>query len=331
VRSLCARTPTYAHHSGSVPFAIVGWPHVCCEPTLSGRCPERQQYDKLVWWHGEGCAKAAIIPAQVQIAPINQPAIPTASQPPSSHPTFDCTGVNSALGSILCADRAGATADWEVDTALNALKYSLPEEARDALQRSHDDWIQGVNRTCLLPPRQPAYSPKQQQCVLNAYRARANAYHSRLRGDALAETRLSPDDRAELQTRLIDLGLLDGTADGQFGPKTRNAIRQFQEQIGEPQTKFLSAAQRVRLETPSTPSPRTESEPTTADTIDVQASRLTVAEAERQCQSNDSNLRVAGCTAIIEARGRRYSVALADAYDGRCRSYNDQDRRRRGT
>lgn len=87
------------------------------------------------------CAKAATIPVQVPIAPINQLAAPSASQPPSLHPTFDCTGVKSALGSILCADRVGAAADWEVDTALNALKYSLPGEARDAVQRSHDDWI----------------------------------------------------------------------------------------------------------------------------------------------------------------------------------------------
>jgi tetratricopeptide (TPR) repeat protein len=106
---------------------------------------------------------------------------------------------------------------------------------------------------------------------------------------------------------------------------TRDAIRRFQEQAGEPLTEFLSAAQRAKLSqrTPSTPRPITEPEPTTADTIDIRASRLTVAEAENRCQSNDTDMRLVGCTAIINGRGNRYTVALADAYDGRCRSYND--------
>jgi hypothetical protein len=83
------------------------------------------------------CARAAMaIPTQVPTPPINQPAIPTTSQSLSLHPSFDCTGVKSALGSILCADRAGATADWDVDTTFKALKYSLPESGRDALSRS---------------------------------------------------------------------------------------------------------------------------------------------------------------------------------------------------
>ena len=202
------------------------------------------------------CARTtAVTPTQVPIPPVNQPTVPTTL---SLHPTFDCTAVKSALGSILCVDKAGATADWEVDTAFTAAKYSLPEAARDAFARAHDGWIQRVNQTCRLSRREPTYSPRQRQCVLNAYAAKANAYRSRLHGDALAETRLSPEDRAELQTRLITLGLLNGAADGEFGSKTRYAIRQFQEQIGEPPTEFLSSAQRIRLTQrplPSTPGP----------------------------------------------------------------------------
>jgi tetratricopeptide (TPR) repeat protein len=45
---------------------------------------------------------------------------------------------------------------------------------------------------------------------------------------------------------------------------------------------------------------------------------------EQRCQSDDANARLTGCTAIIDARGKGYRVALADAYDGRCRSYNEQ-------
>lgn len=40
------------------------------------------------------------------------------------------------------------------------------------------------------------------------------------------------DDVAKLQSRLIKLGYLDGEADGDFGPKTTNAIKSFQTAVG---------------------------------------------------------------------------------------------------
>ena len=271
------------------------------------------------------CARAAALPIQVAIPPVSQPTTPTTSQTPTSQnlslqPSFDCTGVKSALGSILCANQAGATADWEVDTAFKAVKYSLPESARDAFSRSHDDWIQKVDQRCRLPRRVSTYSLQQRLCALNAYAARANSYRSRLNGDALAETRLSPEQRAELQTRLIALGLLHGEADGQFGSDTRSAIWSYQEQIGEPPTEFFSAAQRIRLaEGPALPpGPGPGPQPPPDDSPELRASN------EKRCQSEDANDRLAACTAIIDDQGKGYKVALADAYDGRCRSYNDQ-------
>jgi tetratricopeptide (TPR) repeat protein len=48
-----------------------------------------------------------------------------------------------------------------------------------------------------------------------------------------------------------------------------------------------------------------------------------IAQAASDCQSNDANQRLQGCTAIINAKGKGYRVALPDAYDGRCRSYNE--------
>ena len=207
-----------------------------------------------------------------------------------------------------------------MDTAFKAVKYSLPESARDAFSRSHDDWIQKVDQRCRLPRRVSTYSLQQRLCALNAYAARANSYRSRLNGDALAETRLSPEQRAELQTRLIALGLLHGEADGQFGSDTRSAIWSYQEQIGEPPTGFFSAAQRIRLaEGPALPpGPGPGPQPPPDDSPELRASN------EKRCQSEDANDRLAACTAIIDDQGKGYKVALADAYDGRCRSYNDQ-------
>jgi peptidoglycan hydrolase-like protein with peptidoglycan-binding domain len=187
-------------------------------------------------------------------------------------------------------------ADWEVDTAFRAQKYSLPESARDDLSRAHDNWIQEVDRKCQLSARQPSYSPQQRQCVLTAYRTKADAYRSRLRGDALAETKMSPETRAELQSRLTSKGFPAGPADGQFGPMTRDAIRAYQAHSGEPQTEFLSVAQRNRLtqQTPVLPQPKLDPGPTDADTIDRRT-------AESQCRSDDAEKRLLGCTAIITA------------------------------
>jgi CubicO group peptidase (beta-lactamase class C family) len=57
-----------------------------------------------------------------------------------------------------------------------------------------------------LQPEQFVYSPQQWQCILAAFRTRAIAYRSRLRGYALSESKLSPPDSAQLQIGLITLG-----------------------------------------------------------------------------------------------------------------------------
>ena len=90
-------------------------------------------------------------------------------------------------------------------------------------------------------------------CLLNAYHARAAAFRSKLTGDALAEARLSPEQRADLQQALAAKGFLrsdqigPGKHDGEFGPITRTAIKQFQQSIGAAPTGFLSADQRAAL------------------------------------------------------------------------------------
>jgi peptidoglycan hydrolase-like protein with peptidoglycan-binding domain len=46
------------------------------------------------------------------------------------------------------------------------------------------------------------------------------------------ETPLSRTERHELQQRLAQLGLYDGTPDGNLGAQTRAAIRDFQARVG---------------------------------------------------------------------------------------------------
>jgi Putative peptidoglycan binding domain len=76
---------------------------------------------------------------------------------------------------------------------------------------------------------------------------------SKLTGDALAESQLSPEQHAEFQQALAEKGFLhpdqigSGTHDGEFGPITRSAIKQFQQSLGASPGGFLSDEQRSAL------------------------------------------------------------------------------------
>ena len=69
-------------------------------------------------------------------------------------------------------------------------------------------------------------------------------YRSKLTSDALAESRLTPEQLSRVQQALIALGFLNVEADGEFGPATRAAIRKYQEANGFPKNDYLSMEQR---------------------------------------------------------------------------------------
>jgi peptidoglycan hydrolase-like protein with peptidoglycan-binding domain len=84
-------------------------------------------------------------------------------------------------------------------------------------------------------------------CVVAAYKERAAQYRAKLKGDALAESKMTPEQLSQIQQALITLGFFDGKADGILGPVTRTAIRKYQEANGIPQSDFLSVEQRRAL------------------------------------------------------------------------------------
>jgi peptidoglycan hydrolase-like protein with peptidoglycan-binding domain len=93
-------------------------------------------------------------------------------------------------------------------------------------------------------------------CLVDAYRARAATLRSRLKGDAITESRLTPEQHAEIQGALAAKGFLrvdgPGTHDGEFGPNTRNAIKAFQQRMGAIPNGFLTNEQQsALLETPA--------------------------------------------------------------------------------
>ena len=92
------------------------------------------------------------------------------------------------------------------------------------------------------------------RCVANAFRRRAAELRTRLSGDALLEAKLSPEEHVAIQEALARRGLLQNrqatygvNMDGQFGPNTRAAIKDFQRRIGAQPTGFLSEEQRLSL------------------------------------------------------------------------------------
>jgi peptidoglycan hydrolase-like protein with peptidoglycan-binding domain len=86
------------------------------------------------------------------------------------------------------------------------------------------------------------------------FHKRAAALRARLTGDALFESQLSPEEHIEIQTALAQKGFLQNrirsygaSADGQFGPNTRAAIKDFQRSIGAQPDGVLSNEQRLAL------------------------------------------------------------------------------------
>jgi hypothetical protein len=189
-------------------------------------------------------------------------------------PSFDCThGVNSALATILCSAPEAAQADWDLASAYWA--FSTDDRDQTAFGQS-------MNQRCALPRQETAeervgrafaqdvgrriwsYTPpvpgpqpitqNHVRCVIAAFRNRAAMLRSKLKGDALAESNLSPEEHKEIQVALIEKGFLrnrfrdyGANADGQFGPNTRAAIKDFQRSIGAREIGFLSYDQRMAL------------------------------------------------------------------------------------
>ena len=162
----------------------------------------------------------------------------------SSKPTIDCVNTGSPVGLILCNDEHAARADWDVNASAWAYAASLEDVERNAFWQQHQEWIASLSAACRLTR---TMSRAERECLINAYRARAKMLQSRLSSDALAETKLEPEQRAAIQTRLISLGLLSGEPDGQFGPNTRAAIKRFLESNGLQGGAYFTAEQRQAL------------------------------------------------------------------------------------
>jgi S1-C subfamily serine protease len=183
----------------------------------------------------------------------------------SQKPTFRCETAQTSIERIICLERFGPNVDWDLSAAYWARLFLLDQASQDGFVQAHKQWHQSVYRSCGLTLDQATWSRQQGDCVLGAFQARARLYRSQLSGDALIESQMSPEQRAQLQVALLILGFFDDEADGEFGPLTRGAVRSFQESNGFPQSNFLTERQRTALLTqayarqnsaaPASPSP----------------------------------------------------------------------------
>lgn len=162
-------------------------------------------------------------------------------------PSFDCTLAYSFVAQTLCNDPDGPAADWELNAASWARRGTLSERASDAFAKAETEWVHQLENRCRDP-----------RCVIDAYRRRAAQYRHDLHGLALAEAQSSLEERIQIHGALFDKGFMkprfrgySPKPDGEFGPNTRAAIKDFQATIDASQTGFLSEQQRSRLlETP---------------------------------------------------------------------------------
>jgi uncharacterized protein YecT (DUF1311 family) len=167
----------------------------------------------------------------------------------SDRASINCTKAGSTVAKILCGSHEGAAADWDLNATLWAFAGTLSEQQQKAFDRDQDHWSNLLNQTCLSSGGD--ISTEQQQCVLQGFHKRAAELRSRLKGDALAESKLSPEQHAQIQETLVTRGLLRSQVDGEFGSSTRESIKQFQGIEGAPQTGFLSSEQLSHLKVQS--------------------------------------------------------------------------------
>ncbi len=160
----------------------------------------------------------------------------------SSRPSLDCAKGRTLTAHITCLDATGAAADWDLVSAYWARYFSLSQDQRQDFDQAQQRWLDALNQTCVNRPQS-----QQRQCVLLAYHSRAAGYRNQLSEDAVAESRLTPEQHAKIQQSLVTLGFLDDTPNGEFRPNTRTAIKKFQAQSGADEVGFLTPKQREQL------------------------------------------------------------------------------------
>lgn len=244
-----------------------------------------------------GIFLAGAVEASAQFAPFNSPpmgrlqrGLPQVqtAEGLSDRPTISCSNLRNSVAQILCSGREGAAADWAVNTATWAYLHHVGEPGKAAFEAEQTEWRNSIVQRCSLPVMfDPTFVGKREsRCIFGMFQERARQIRSRLPSEALAEVNLTPEQRASIQQRLIDEGFLTGTADGEFGLVTREAIKQHQISQGLEPTGFLSQLSRSsssdeRLGAPQSTKTRISAQPGEQDVSAQNQDRSKLIELQR--------------------------------------------------
>ena len=245
-------------------------------------------------------------------------AAPQSIPPPisSSRPTFDCAKARTPVAQILCSSGDGALADWDLNASAWAYTASLDDEARKAFGNEQDEWLGSLNTSCKLTL---ALSPTQSHCVVDAYERRAKSLQSKMSLDAQAEVTLTPEQRSVIQGQLVLLGFLNGEADGEFGPSTREAIKKFQQSNRHAAANYLTEEERRTLLSQSSQIPTNgpQRSPTIAPSLpspaDNSAKKIAEAEAAKRAAEEDPQRKTAEAEAAKRAADEAVTRRTAEA------------------
>ena len=221
----------------------------------------------------------------------------------SDRASIDCAKVAitpraSTVAKVLCSGPKGAAADWDLNAVMWAIAGTNDRATQKKFDEEQDGWRRWLNQNCFLAesglPGQDG--TPDDECIFREFHKRATALRKRLRGDALAETLLTPEQRAQIQ---LALGV---RPNGEFGPETRIAIRRFQTDAGIEPTGFIAAEQRVRL---LAPPPNNQAGPIPAPAPAVGLPPV----AQRASATVDLRLRYDGKNvAVVEHNGLKVRV-----------------------
>src|SRR5439155_14750030 len=128
--------------------------------------------------------------------------------------SFDCTKDRTPLALIVCSDQSATAAERRTAVAYLASYFSLEENGRARFRNDHLRWVNDLTAQCTPSPgilqkllgALPAAPAR--ECVTRAYTLRAETYRRKLRGSALEEANLSPNELKKIQRRLVELKFL---------------------------------------------------------------------------------------------------------------------------
>jgi peptidoglycan hydrolase-like protein with peptidoglycan-binding domain len=170
-------------------------------------------------------------------------------------PSFDCysaTVTNQPLAQLICSSDELARADLAYVIAYQAVLHGLIEQQRKAFFGEANAFVELVTRECGIPKAgrfTRRATADEIECLRSRYVAQRDGLLRRLRGGALDEARLAPEEAMAIQLGLKSRGFLSEKAsvDGVFGPMTRAAIESWQKAIGQEATGFASKSMLSQL------------------------------------------------------------------------------------